>query len=309
VSKSTVVTAEVVEREATDLVFTKVQPGLAIEANFAAVQAYINRLVADYAGLVITEGYVPQAKKDRAYLNSLKTSLTQRFRDVKREFMAPVETLDRQIKELQAPIEAASAAIDAQVKAFEERERADKRAELVKHYTEYAGAYTVVVPFERIEEAAWPNKTTSLMAAFSTIESIVERIARDDATLDGLGLSHITEAKTEYFATLDVSAAIARSKALDAAEERTRVLDAEKAANAVWLAEQAAKAEKPITYDESRAILDAIDEEKAAAAELVADPVSTFTFSVVCTDAQRAAIIGNLRAMGLTGTVRKAVAS
>jgi len=270
------------------------------------VQAYINRLVADYTGLVITEGYVPQAKKDRAYLNSLKTSLTQRFRDVKREFMAPVETLDRQIKELQAPIEAASAAIDAQVKAFEEREKAGKRAELEKHFVDYAPILVEVVPFERIERAEWRNKTYGLVKAFEDIESIVDRIARDDATLDSLGLTHLTDAKTTYFETLDLSAAIARSKALDEADERTRRLEAEKAEIAAYIApaEPETPAEIVATIAEGESCPDSLDELEEDAA-MFAPAVHTFTFTVSCTEAQRDSIVGSIRALGLTGTVRK----
>ena len=299
--KSSTIAAEIVEPEATELVITKMQPGLTIEGNFEAVKAHIESLVADYKGLVVTEDYVGQAKKDRAYLNSLATSLTQRFREVKRSYMAPVEKLDMQIKELEAPIKEASAAIDVQVKAFEERERVSKRAELVKHWEEYAGILANAVPFERIEAASWANKTCDLMTAFADIEHIVERIAKEEATLDSLNLSHPADAKTAYLATLDMSAAIARSKELDDREERTRRFEAEKT-------EIAAQQAKPVVAPEP-ALADEVERAKAeeiaeGIAELVAE-CSTFTFSVVCTDAQRAAIIGNLRAMGLTGTVRK----
>jgi hypothetical protein len=214
--------------------------------------------------------------------------------------MAPVETLDRQIKELQAPIEAASAAIDAQVKAFEDREKAGKRAELEKHFVDYAPILAEVVPFGRIERDEWRNKTYGLMKAFEDIESIVDRIARDDATLDSLGLTHLTDAKTTYFETLDLSAAIARSKALDEADERTRRLEAEKAEIAAYQAEQAAKVVVPEPVSEPTT-----PTEVAFAATVAADLASTWTFTVTCTASQRESIVGSIRALGLTGTVRK----
>jgi hypothetical protein len=309
--KSAVIEVEVIE--SSELVITKATPGLAIEGNFEAVKAHIERLVADYTGLVITESYVPQAKKDRAYLNSISTTLTQLYRETKRKYMAPVDVLDRQIKEIEAPAKAASLAIDEQVKAFEAAERVSKRIELVKHYADYAGALVEVVPFERIEDPAWLNKSVNLMAAFESIEKTIDRIARDDATLEGMELAYLTDAKTTYFETLDLGASIARSKALEEAAERTRRLDAEKAEIAAYRSELEAKVAEAVpellTYDESRAMLDEVarakaEEITAGIAELVAE-CSTFTFTVVCTDAQSAAIRDILRGMGLTGTVRK----
>jgi hypothetical protein len=216
--------------EPNQLVITKMKPGLDIEANFAALEAHIAGILEAYKGLVVTPEYLSEAKKDRAYLNGLSKSLNQRRIEVKNQYMAPVTAFEERVKRLDAPIREASDAIDRQVKAFEEQERTTKRAELVKHYEDYARLiFLDGVPFERIEDAKWLNKTCDLMAAFGEVEAIVERIARDEQTLTELNLSHPTDAKTEYFATLDLAKAIARSKALDAEEERTRRFEAEKA--------------------------------------------------------------------------------
>lgn len=300
-TKAQAVEATIIEPEASELVFTKVQPGLAIEGNFEAVRAHIERIVADYEGLVVTEDYVAQAKKDRAYLNSLATSLTQRFREVKKTYMAPVDALDRQIKELEGPIKAASLAIDEQVKAFEAREKADKRAKLVEHWNDYAGVLVEAVPFERIERAEWLNRSYAVGKAFGDIESIVERIAREEATLDELNLSHPRDAKSTYMATLDMSAAIARSKELDEQEERTRRFEAEKAEIAAQREADAAKAQEP--EPEAPDVFEAMG---LPTVDVPTVPVSRErTFTVTATDAQVDGIIAYLKGAGIQGTVTR----
>ena len=276
-----------------ELVISSEDPGGAIEANFDALKASIERIVKDYTGLVIVESYVPQAKKDRAYLNSLSTSLNQRRKDVKARYMAPVVAFEAKVAELDAPIKAASAAIDEQVKAFEVAEREAKREELVKHYTDYAGVLVDVVPFERIEQPGWLNKTCNLMTAFSDIEERVERIAKDEATLTELDLTHPVDAKTEYFATLDLSRAIARSRDLDAQEARTRALDEQKAAIAAER-EAAAKVEP-----------EPVEPEPAVIEPVIVEEPRTYTFTVKCSPAERDVIASTFKAMGLSGTIRE----
>ncbi|MEN6430283.1 MAG: DUF1351 domain-containing protein [Coriobacteriales bacterium] len=256
------------------LVITSMTPGSAIEANFDALKESIAAIVEGYKDVVITRDQVPQAKRDRAYIRGVSKSLNQRRIEVKRQYMAPIEVFEAKIKELDAPLEEAADVLDAQIKAFEEAERAAKRAELKKHYEEYAGALVEAVPFERIEDPSWTLKSTNLMAAFQVIEERVEAIARDDETLDSLGLSHPVEAHAEYFATLDLSRAIARSKELDEREARARELEAAKA-------EVAAMRDEPAP-DEPR----------------------TWTFTVVCTRKELDAALAALKALGLNGKVR-----
>jgi hypothetical protein len=282
--------------EPNQLVITKMKPGLDIEANFAALEAHIAGILEAYKGLVVTPEYLSEAKKDRAYLNGLSKSLNQRRIEVKNQYMAPVVAFEERVKRLDAPIREASEAIDRQVKAFEEQERVTKRAELVKHYEDYAGLILDAVPFERIERVEWLHKTCNLMAAFGEVEAIVERIARDEQTLTELNLSHPTDAKTEYFATLDLAKAIARSKALDAEEERTRRFEAEKAE----IMREAAGRVVPPTP------IPAPPEPEKVTLTLVsntAEVARPWTITVTCTRAQLEPVMAALQRQGLHGTV------
>ena len=278
-------TEAVVVESCDELVITSMQPGTDIEANFTALQAHVLGIVEEYKGLVVTPEYVGQAKKDRAYLNGLSKSLNQRRIEVKNRYMAPVVAFEERVKQLDAPIKEASAAIDTQVKAFEEQEKADKRAALVEHYEDYAGILLEAVPFERIEDPAWLNRTVNIEKAKEQIEGIVDRIAKDYTTLEEIGVSHPVEAKSEFFATLDLSSAIARSKQLDAQVEAAKRIEEQRAA---MEAERVKPEPEPDAQPEP---------------EPTTKP-RLWQFSVVCTDRQFECIIAYLKSQGLQGTVK-----
>lgn len=315
------VDAQVVE---TRLVVTGT-PGSAIEANFDAIRARIAGIVELYEGTVVTPAYLTGAKRDRAYLNSLEKEISQRRIEMKRTYMAPVVAFEAKVAELIAPIKDASTAIDAQIKAIEEQERADKRAALSAHWSEYAGVLADAVPFEQVEQQAWLLKSTPLGKAKDEIEARVERIAREDATLSELGLSHQVEAKAAYLATLDMSAAIARSKELDAQEERARRLDAEKAeiAAAATAATIPDVAEPPCpccsepgtparsNIEGSEWVCDCACHPWVETAPPVAAPVApaeeviTYAFTITCTRSQLDAITAYANSLGLHGNASR----
>jgi len=212
------------------LVIQKMQPGTAIEANFDTLKAHIDSILEDYRDAQYSKRDLKDAKRDRAYLNNLTKELDQRRLEVKRRYMAPVDAFEMKVKVLAAPIKETAAAIDEQIKRMEAEQAAAKRAQIKAHYEDLAGLLVDSVPFERLEDPRWLNQTVNIMTAFAEIEERVEHIAEEEATLTELKLSHPVEAKAEYFATLDISRAIARSKALDDQEAKAARFEEEKAA-------------------------------------------------------------------------------
>ena len=270
---------------------TKMQPGTEIEANFPEIEAKIAEITELYAGTIVSLDYLPQARKDRAYLNGLVKSVEQRRIEAKNAYMQPYNAFEAQVKALLAPVREASANLDAQIKALDEQERANKRQRLAAYYEGMAGALLEAVPFERIEDPAWLNKTCHLEDAYKAIDAIIERIFRDDQTLDGLALSHPREAKAEFFATLDLSRAIARSKALDEQEEAARRIEEAKAANLAALQAQA----EPEPEPEPAPVVP-----KTSHGD---DPEVRWIIEVTCTRSAINAIMAYMQSIHLTGKV------
>ena len=275
----------------TSLVISKLEGGI-VEANFEALEARILQLVEDYKGMEVTAAYVPQAKRDRAYLNSLKKSLDAERLRVKREYMLPLEQFEARVKSLSVPIEEASAHIDRQVKEYETRAKEQKRQDIEEYWQSFAGILADAVSFDLIFDPRWLNVSVNIGTVYEEIEAITSRIAVEEQTLDELALPHADDARATYFATLDFAAAVARSKEIEEREAKARQFAADKAE--IMAAREPAS--EPVA-----------DVKVINVTPDVAE-VSEWEISVHATRDQVSAVVGYMRSMGLTGMARKSAA-
>ena len=153
---------------------------------------------------------------------------------------------------MQAQLKECSAAIDRQVKAVEEGEREEKRRALEMIYHDAAGEdLELLIPFDRVLEKRWLNKTVSLSAAGRELRKALEthrealRIIRTTCGEDAEACT------TEYLRDLSLNAAMTeRQRRQDARAAQAQAEAARKAA------EQARRAAPVIVppSEEERAI-------------------------------------------------------
>lgn len=224
---SEAVEAEIIEPEEASELTVAYSPAV-IEANFDALEAHVRRLVADYEGATYDMGKdenVKAAKRDRAYLNGIAKEIDERRKAVSREYTKPLAAFEDRCKAVAGIAKQAADGIKAQLDEAEEERQLRAYAKLRKHYEEFAGLLSPVVPYERFHEKQWTNKTFGEVKAFKALEAKVERLAQDWETLKAQfqGEPFYDEAERELFATLDLGAAI--SAAHKAAEERQRIAE------------------------------------------------------------------------------------
>lgn len=219
------VVAEVIEeQEASDLVVTY-SPSV-ISANFDALEAHVRAKVADYEGAkydLTKDESIKEAKNDRSYLNGLKSEIEERRKAVKREYNKPLAAFEKRCKEITSIIDGASDGIKAQLDEAEERRRAGARAALEAHYREFAELLSPVVPYERLHDDRWLNKSFGEAKAKKALEDKVSAVARDWDTLKAQrdSMAHYEVAERELFRTLDLGSALNAARAAD--EEDARI--------------------------------------------------------------------------------------
>lgn len=219
------VVAEVIEeQEAPDLVVTY-SPSV-ISANFDAMEASIRAKVADYEGAkydLTKDESIKEAKNDRHYLNGLKSEIEERRKAVKREYNKPLAAFEKRCKEITSIIDGASDGIKAQLDEAEERRKAGARAALEAHYREFAELLAPVVPYERLHDDKWLNKSFGEVKAKKALEDKVSAVARDWDTLKAQrdSMAHYEVAERELFRTLDLGSALNAARAAD--EEDVRI--------------------------------------------------------------------------------------
>ena len=225
-SKTIEAKAEVIEEKGLSVSFTPAS----IEANFAALDARVDEMIADYKDArydLTSADAIKQAKRDRTYLNGIAKEIDERRKAVKREYMAPYMEFEARANAITQKVKDASASIKEQLDEAEAARRDSLYSELQEHYKDYAGLLVPVVPYERIHEDKWLNKTFGLVKAQQAIEAKVDKLAHDWDTLKAQqGMAHYDIAERRFFETLDLGEALTAAHEADEADRRIEVMKA-----------------------------------------------------------------------------------
>lgn len=197
----------------------------AIKWNREELEDAVRAKVAVYQNVVYTEDNLKQAKADRAELNKLADKIEERRKKVKSIIMEPYTNFEEEVKEVLELIKEPASLIDQQIKDFENRKKEEKKNNIRAVYDEVIGNLADVLPFEKVFESRYLNKTYKLGTAQADVKRKVERVRTDLETIDSLDSKYKLNAKDVYIKTLDLSKALAENKRLSNLEEK---LEAEK---------------------------------------------------------------------------------
>lgn len=152
-----------------------------LEITFDAdgLNAAIDSVLADYIALVVTENMVAGIKSEMAALNKIKERIDAARKEITAQIGAPLKEFDALVKAAVQRIMEARAQLDAQVKAFEAKERESRRPgvqEIIDEVLAVAELTDFAVPFDD----RWLNKTATAKNIRAEVESIVlkEKAAR-----------------------------------------------------------------------------------------------------------------------------------
>nr|DAQ84417.1 MAG TPA: Protein of unknown function (DUF1351) [Caudoviricetes sp.] len=305
------VEAEVIENEATTLEVT--YTAATIASNFDALEAHVRKVVSEYDGAVydLTSAQaVKEAKHDRSYLNGIKKEIDERRKAVKREYSKPLDAFEKRCKRITAIIDESSDAIKAQLDEAEQARKDALYSRLQQHYEEFAGLLVPVVPYERLHEDQWLNKTFGEIKAQQALEAKVSDVARDWETLKAQQetMPHYADAEREFFRTLDLGAALNAARLADEEDRRIAELKAAMAPE---------PEPEPVSEPEPEPVEIPEPEPMPAPAPMpapmpvpmpapVAEPLEAWTVEVPsATRSQMERLASVLKAQGITGSIRR----
>lgn len=191
-----------------------------IQWNKEELEAAVRAKIAGYENVVYTEENIKAAKNDRAELNKLIKAIEERRKQVKNIINEPYAVFEAELKEITALINEPVALIDQQVKAFEEKQKEEKKAAIKDTYDENIGDLAEVLPFEKIFDSRYLNQTYKLATAQKEIVDKIDTVKTDLETIDSLDSKYKLNAKDVYIKTLDLSKALAENKRLADLEEK-----------------------------------------------------------------------------------------
>lgn len=167
-------------------------------------------------------GFLPLATEEKSLeeLNKLIKAIEERRKQVKNIINEPYAVFEAELKEITALINEPVALIDQQVKAFEEKQKEEKKAAIKATYDENIGDLAEVLPFEKIFDSRYLNQTYKLATAQKEIVDKIDTVKTDLETIDSLDSKYKLNAKDVYIKTLDLSKALAENKRLADLEEK-----------------------------------------------------------------------------------------
>lgn len=191
-----------------------------IQWNKEELEAAVRAKIANYENVVYTDENIKEAKNDRAELNKLLKAIEDRRKQVKKIINEPYAVFEAELKEITALINKPVGLIDQQVKAYEERQREEKKAAIKSIYDECIGNLAKVLPFEKIFDIRYMNQTFKMSVAEEEIKEKITRVKTDLETIDSLESKYKLNAKDVYIKTFDLSKALAENKRLADLEEK-----------------------------------------------------------------------------------------
>ena len=208
-----------------------------LEINFEDLKKALAERMELYRGLVVTEDGIKAAKQDRADLNKLREAIEAKRKEVKKACMAPYTEFEGRVKELVQLVDAPIAAIDGQLKEYEEKRRAEKRAEIAAIYEETVGELKGILPFERLWRDEWYNTAWSMKKIREAIVAAEGKTASDLEVLSTVESEFAEAVRLKYLEALDLNAALAErarlqeraAKLREYEEQRRRSAEAEAA--------------------------------------------------------------------------------
>ena len=200
-----------------ELKMQEVQFPKVIQFNFAELKEEITAKAELYKNMVYTEDTIKEAKADKATLNKFIKVLEDKRKDVKKQCLQPYEDFEKQIKELVAIVNEPVQRIDSQVKAYDEKRKAEKLDQIKAIWEE--SDHPEWLSCSMIFDNRWLNVTFSLKQVQDAITERLTQINTELTTLNSL-TEFAFEAVEVYKNTLDVNRAIAEGQRLADIQKR-----------------------------------------------------------------------------------------
>lgn len=228
-----------------------------IDFNHEEVKQELEIVLEKYQGLVFTDETMKEAKNTKSHLNSLKTKFEEVRKNMKRKCLEPYSIFEEKMKELNALIDKPILAIDTQIKAFDEKKKQEKLAEIKAYWNDTAKDIIDLVSFEKIFNDKWLNATTSIKSIQEEINKLVDDVKVSLNTISSLHTEYELQVKDKYLETLNLPVALAENTRL---KERAEMLEKAKITQAqvqvkepenkqLDIVEEVAKKEEMDIYD------------------------------------------------------------
>lgn len=181
-----------------------------IHFNYEEIKASLEAQMSAYEDAKFTEDSKNIAKAEVAALRKMKQAIDAKRKEVKTQCLAPYQDFEKKAKELMELIDKPIALIDGQVKAFEEKRRAEKKEAVKKIYLEVTQEdIREYMPLEKIYDCKWENASRTMKSIKEEISSIADSTWMAVQTISSMTSEAIPQALEIYKQGMDLARALA----------------------------------------------------------------------------------------------------
>lgn len=189
--------------------------GLNGVANYEPLKAWALETAEKYKSVVVTDESIRSAKQDIADLRNLAKKISDYRIALKKEHEKKIEKTINQCIELTQILTDAASSMDVQVKELEDGVKRQKKQEIEDYFNSVAGDTAIVLPFDKVFDQKWLNKTAKMDDIKSSIDMTLNAVKKNLDILHGMQSQYETEMIEAYLDSLDIGVALETKNRLE----------------------------------------------------------------------------------------------
>ena len=184
--------------------------GVVRVANLDVLKKELEKELEHFRQLPITRENMSELRNARARLNKASEAFNKRRLELQRSYNEPFLVFKQEVDGIMNQIQNVLTPLDNEIKAFEDKDKFDKKEKIVKYYTD---KYRFpIVPLDKIFDEKWLNYGMSMERIQSEIIEKITQIESNLKLIDNMSNDKpdfAKEVKTEYLLSLDLNVALA----------------------------------------------------------------------------------------------------
>ena len=189
--------------------------GLNGVANYEPLKAWALETAEKYKSVVVTDESIRSAKQDIADLRNLAKKISDYRIALKKEHEKKIEKTINQCIELTQILTDAASSMDVQVQELEDGVKRQKKQEIEDYFNSVAGDTAIVLPFDKVFDQKWLNKTAKIDDIKSSIDMTLNAVKKNLDILHGMQSQYETEMIEAYLDSLDMGVALETKNRLE----------------------------------------------------------------------------------------------
>lgn len=203
------------------MIYNQDNPGVLpdIQWNYEEIKQYAITKAQEYQSIAYTDADVADMKKDKADINRFINALEDVRKSKKKEYLAPYEKFEAQVKDALAPLKQTTVLISQKLDEVEQQYRAERRQKMQEYYQECVGDLRSLISFDRTVKEEYYKRSFSDKKMKQAYTDFFCRIREELKALDELPERFRDKAVLKYMESFSLSDALLEGKRLEELEK------------------------------------------------------------------------------------------